>query len=213
MPGTLTPTPDQPRPDLLLSLPALRARLEEQRQFRIEQIASLAGTDPANALSQPGAGGAAERSVDAANGVDAGNSADAGNNVDTAHGQVTAALLAGARQALADIDTALYRINNGEYGNCLECGAHIGMQRLRTLPQTALCADCHRARGAHPDRVSDTLAAAGTGADPGTDADFGEDEDSDDRGGGRTSEANLTSTVGRVRREDVPSSRDAASAT
>jgi RNA polymerase-binding transcription factor DksA len=134
MSGTLTSTPDQPRPDLLLSLPALRARLEEQRQFRVEQIDALAGGDPGQSPAGPE------------------------GTADAAHSQVTAALLAGARQALTDIDTALYRINNGEYGKCLECRAPIDMQRLRTLPQTALCADCHRARASHPDR--------GTGSDP-----------------------------------------------
>ncbi|GIH17938.1 TraR/DksA family transcriptional regulator [Rugosimonospora africana] len=142
MSGTITPTPDQPRPELLLSLPALRARLEEQRQFRIEQITALAGNDP----GQPPAG------TDLA--------------VDTAQSQVTAALLAGARQALTDIDTALYRINNGEYGKCLECGAAIGMQRLRTLPQTALCADCHRARASGPDRVAGSGPVRGEDAPP-----------------------------------------------
>jgi DnaK suppressor protein len=142
MSGTLTSTPDQPRPDLLLSLPALRARLEEQRQFRVEQIAALAGGDPGQSPAAPE--GAA----------------------DAAHSQVTAALLAGARQALADIDTALYRINNGEYGTCLECRAPIDMQRLRTLPQTALCADCHRARASRPDRGAGSDPARGEDAPP-----------------------------------------------
>jgi RNA polymerase-binding transcription factor DksA len=130
MPGTPTPVPDDPpRPELLLSLPALRARLEEQRQFRIEQIAALSGGDAPD--STPPTGGAAIAPA-----------------ADSAHSQVTAALLIGARQALADIETALYRILNGQYGTCLQCGAPIDMPRLRTLPQTALCADCHRTRTA-----------------------------------------------------------------
>ncbi len=142
MSGTLTSTPDRPRPDLLLSLPVLRARLEEQRQFRVEQIATLAGGDPERSPAGP------ERAAD------------------PAHSQVTAALLAGARQALTDIDTALYRINNGEYGTCLECRAPIDMQRLRTLPQTALCADCHRARASHPDRGIGSGPVRGEDAPP-----------------------------------------------
>jgi DnaK suppressor protein len=42
-----TTTPDQPRPELLATLPVLRARLEEQRKFRIDQLARLsdANTD------------------------------------------------------------------------------------------------------------------------------------------------------------------------
>ena len=125
MSSTLTPTPDQPRPELLLSLPSLRARLEEQRQFRVEQIASLAGADNPPYPVQIGA--------------------DTSDIVpDSAHSEVSAALLSAARQALADIETALYRILNGQYGDCLRCGAPIGMPRLRTVPQTVLCGDCHR---------------------------------------------------------------------
>jgi DnaK suppressor protein len=156
MPGRLIPIPDPPRPDLLLSLPALRARLEEQRQFRIEQIASLAGADEAGAA--PPAGGDLTESL-----------------VDTAQSQVTAALLTGARQALADIDTALYRIVNGQYGNCLACGQSIDMQRLQTLPQTALCADCHRGRTMGADPASRSGRAAGGSPNRTVDAPAGRD--------------------------------------
>jgi DnaK suppressor protein len=44
MTSTVVPTtPDQPRPELIATLPALRARLEEQRQFRVDQLARLSG--------------------------------------------------------------------------------------------------------------------------------------------------------------------------
>jgi RNA polymerase-binding transcription factor DksA len=119
MPSTLRPS-DQPHPDLLLSLPALRAKLAEQRQFRTEQIAALTAhgepiavpvmRDPANAYDQ-----------------------------------VSAALLTGARQALDDIDAALYRMLVGRYGVCQRCDGEIALPRLFAIPQTALCADCHRA--------------------------------------------------------------------
>ena len=33
---TLTPAADRPRPELLASLPRLRARLQEQRRFRLD---------------------------------------------------------------------------------------------------------------------------------------------------------------------------------
>lgn len=39
------PTPDVPHPDLAASLPLLRARLEEQREFRIEQLVELAAEE------------------------------------------------------------------------------------------------------------------------------------------------------------------------
>ena len=119
MPSTLRP-PDQPRTDLLLSLPALRAKLEEHRQFRTEQIAALtAGGEPTAVPAKRTAG--------------------------DAYDQVSAALLTGARQALADIDTALYRMLVGAYGVCQSCEAPIPLQRLHAIPQAVLCADCHRA--------------------------------------------------------------------
>jgi RNA polymerase-binding transcription factor DksA len=118
MPSTLRP-PDQPHTDLLLSLPALRAKLEEHRQFRTEQIAALtAGGEPA--------------------------AVPARRTADDAYDQVSAALLTGARQALADIDAALYRMLVGRYGVCQRCEAQIPLQRLHAIPQAALCADCHR---------------------------------------------------------------------
>ena len=131
MPSTLRP-PDQPHPDLLLSLPALRAKLEEQRQFRTEQIAAL------TAPGQPGAVPAMRP----------------GTAQSTAYDQVSVALLAGARQALADIDAALYRMLVGRYGLCQNCGGEIALPRLYAIPQAALCADCHRASGAVPANLS-----------------------------------------------------------
>jgi DnaK suppressor protein len=124
MPSKLTPF-DQPNPDLLLSLPLLRAKLEEQRQFRTEQIAALTKAGPAP-LTVPA--------------MRTGTEPLAGSPYD----QVTAALLTGARQALADIDTALYRMLVGQYGDCRRCGTPIGLQRLHAVPQAALCTDCHR---------------------------------------------------------------------
>jgi DnaK suppressor protein len=140
MPSTLRP-PDQPRHDLLLSLPTLRAKLEEQRQFRTEQIAAL------TAPGEPGAVPAMRP----------------GTGQNSAYDQVSAALLAGARQALADIDTALYRMLVGRYGVCQKCDGEIALPRLYAIPQTALCADCHRAGVATAAEAS--LQAAGAAAE------------------------------------------------
>jgi RNA polymerase-binding transcription factor DksA len=118
MPSTLRPS-DQPHPDLLLSLPTLRAKLEEQRQFRTEQIAAL--TAPVEPAAVPAM------------------------RAPSAYDQVSVALLTGARQALADIDAALYRMLVGRYGVCQRCGGGIALQRLHAIPQTPLCTDCHRA--------------------------------------------------------------------
>ena len=49
-----------------------------------------------------------------------------------------------ARRLLADIDTALERMDDGSYGTCQECGTGIERERLEALPYATLCMDCKR---------------------------------------------------------------------
>ena len=123
MNSIVMPTPDRPRPELLADLPALRTRLEEQREFRIEQLARLG--EPLDGGRGPAIW------IDPA-------------DPDAGHREVTATLADGARRALADIETALYRMHTGRYGMCLRCGAPIPLERLRLIPHLAHCADCGR---------------------------------------------------------------------
>ena len=44
--------------------------------------------------------------------------------------------------ALARIDAALKRIDDGEYGECLHCGEWIAPARLRVDPAATLCIQC-----------------------------------------------------------------------
>jgi DnaK suppressor protein len=46
------------------------------------------------------------------------------------------------RKLITKIDDALGRIDDGSYGRCEECGADIGLERLRARPVTTLCIDC-----------------------------------------------------------------------
>ena len=46
------------------------------------------------------------------------------------------------RKLISKIDEALGRIDDGSYGKCEECGADIGLGRLRARPVTTLCIDC-----------------------------------------------------------------------
>lgn len=48
------------------------------------------------------------------------------------------------RKLIKKIDEALERINNGEYGYCLDCGAEIGVARLRVRPTATQCIECKR---------------------------------------------------------------------
>ena len=50
-----------------------------------------------------------------------------------------------AREELARIDTALGRIENGRYGECIACGEHIARRRLELVPWTSRCIACENA--------------------------------------------------------------------
>lgn len=43
---------------------------------------------------------------------------------------------------IAQIKAALDRMDEGEYGFCVQCGAEIAEERLDLLPQTPFCASC-----------------------------------------------------------------------
>ena len=47
-----------------------------------------------------------------------------------------------AQQELAMINSALKRIETGEYFNCSSCGEDIPPARLELLPFSSLCVDC-----------------------------------------------------------------------
>lgn len=46
------------------------------------------------------------------------------------------------QQEIRQIEAALARINEGEYGFCTKCGTEIGEDRLDLLPQTPFCRAC-----------------------------------------------------------------------
>ncbi|GAA3116034.1 TraR/DksA family transcriptional regulator [Streptosporangium carneum] len=51
-----------------------------------------------------------------------------------------------ARTAVTEIEAAIERLDFGVYGTCLRCGAFIALRRLRRVPHTRHCADCHDTR-------------------------------------------------------------------
>lgn len=98
------------------ALPELRAALVQQRRFRVDQLADLAGGAPAAthpSTAEPGF-------------------------------QVTLLLRAAASMALADIDAALSRMHDGSYGWCTSCDSAIDLERLEALPMVAMCMPCQR---------------------------------------------------------------------
>jgi RNA polymerase-binding protein DksA len=45
---------------------------------------------------------------------------------------------------LAEIDAALRRLDEGRYGECIDCGVAIPLPRLQARPSVARCIDCQQ---------------------------------------------------------------------
>jgi RNA polymerase-binding transcription factor len=63
-------------------------------------------------------------------------------------GEIGFALIQLKSETLKMIDTALRRIEQGDYGDCFECGREIAEARLRALPFAVRCRDCEAVREA-----------------------------------------------------------------
>ncbi|MGC5561612.1 TraR/DksA family transcriptional regulator [Streptomyces sp. FR-108] len=110
-------------------LAALRENLREQRVFRQEQLHHLRQAQqlPASAADR----------------------ADAPRECLTGpQAEVRSKLAASARMVLADIEAALTRMDQGDYGNCHLCREPIGRARLTVVPQGRYCTRCQQVREA-----------------------------------------------------------------
>ena len=56
------------------------------------------------------------------------------------------ALIQMKSETLNKINDALVHLEQGDYGNCFECGEEIAEKRLRALPFAVRCKDCEEAR-------------------------------------------------------------------
>ncbi len=52
-----------------------------------------------------------------------------------------------AELRLWEVEEALARVAAGTYGDCLDCGTPIPLERLRALPAAARCVECSRMLG------------------------------------------------------------------
>lgn len=68
--------------------------------------------------------------------------------VERENDEVLDALGEGLRAELALIETALSRIERGEYGVCERCGQAIPVARLEALPYAGRCVTCQEGRKA-----------------------------------------------------------------
>ena len=56
------------------------------------------------------------------------------------------ALIQMKSETLNKINNALNRLEQGDYGNCFDCGDEIAENRLRALPFAVRCKDCEEAQ-------------------------------------------------------------------
>ena len=70
------------------------------------------------------------------------------------------ALIQMKSETLNKINDALLRLEQGDYGNCFECGEEIAEKRLRALPFAVRCKDCEEAREVAEQRERQLAAAA-----------------------------------------------------
>jgi len=96
-------------------LPAIRAKLHAQRQFRKEQLDYL--------------------TMDATEAI---------VTSDHERLQITRALESAAESALREIEDAQQRLEQGGYGMCEGCAEPIPWERLEALPMSKLCTSCQR---------------------------------------------------------------------
>lgn len=59
-----------------------------------------------------------------------------------ANDEVLDGLNLGARAEMEQINSALARMDSGEYGVCISCGEAIPIKRLEALPYAVRCVDC-----------------------------------------------------------------------
>jgi DnaK suppressor protein len=86
---------------------------------------------------------------------DVGDNVDAA--VDTANDEISTQLVEIESRELTQIEHALARIVDGNYGRCEFCGHKIAEARLNALPYTNSCIDCQREN----ERTGQGLGAAG----------------------------------------------------
>ena len=76
--------------------------------------------------------------------------------------EIEFALIQMKSETLNKINDALTRLEQGDYGNCFDCGAEIAEKRLRALPFAVRCKDCEQARENAENRERQLQSRRGT---------------------------------------------------
>jgi DnaK suppressor protein len=75
--------------------------------------------------------------------------------------EIEFALIQMKSETLNKVHDALARLDQGDYGNCFDCGEEIAEKRLRALPFAVRCKDCEEAREAAEQRQRQIAARRG----------------------------------------------------
>src|SRR6188474_3784068 len=76
--------------------------------------------------------------------------------------EIEFALIQMKSETLNKINDALSRLEQGNYGNCFDCGDEIAEKRLRALPFAVRCKDCEEARENAEERQRQMTQRRGT---------------------------------------------------
>ena len=75
--------------------------------------------------------------------------------------EIEFALIQMKSETLNKVNDALTRLEQGDYGNCFDCGEEIAEKRLRALPFAVRCKDCEEAREVAQQRERQLAARRG----------------------------------------------------
>src|SRR5437879_2146583 len=78
--------------------------------------------------------------------------------------EIEFALIQMKSETLNKINDALARLDQGDYGNCFDCGEEIAEKRLRALPFAVRCKDCEEAKENAEQRERQMAARRGASA-------------------------------------------------
>jgi RNA polymerase-binding protein DksA len=106
-----------------------RKRLEEERERLVAVIDEIQAEQEEIRLTET----SSDRSPDP-------NTAEGGSL--TIELEMELSLAKNAEDLLGKVDEALTRIEDGDYGDCSECGTPIPVARLDVLPYTKFCVEC-----------------------------------------------------------------------
>lgn len=83
---------------------------------------------------------------------------------DSVQEDIELALIEMRANTLAKVNEALQRLEEGNYGNCFECGKEIAENRLRALPFAVRCKNCEEAREVAEQRERELALRRGSAA-------------------------------------------------